>query len=77
VAAQGRHNKNVLDGEMMNFKYPYPFPDFIFRAWAYGCALRIGAQYAKQDGYYSPLHAWIESVWGDVIAFVFGWWWWK
>jgi len=54
-----------------------PYPSFVFHAWAYGCTLRVGAQYAKEDGYYSPLRAWIESAWGDVIAFLFGWWWWK
>jgi hypothetical protein len=52
-----------------------PYPRFVFDKWAYGCGLRVGAEYALEDGYYSPLRARVESWLGDVIAFLFGWWW--
>ena len=53
-----------------------PYPRFVFEKWAYGSGLRVCAEYALEDGYYSPLRARVESILGNVIAFLFGWWWW-
>ena len=63
------------DGEENEMKTT-PYPRFVFEKWAYGCGLQVGAQYALEDGYYTPLRAWIERKAGIVIEFLFGWRWW-
>lgn len=63
------------EGGAMNHKLPQAFPSFAFYLWAGG----IGDLHCANDKDLpiSKLQRIGHRVRGEVVAFLFGWWWWK
>ena len=61
---------------MKEYKYPKPFPGFVFYAWAHWCGESVAAEYMAADGYISQRRAKVIIFFADIFAEILSWFWW-